>query len=182
MKQSSIGGAPGSEDLDDVLDDFGRHPGVAKRIMYGILAMMVSIVPAILFVRVFVIDVSKAQVTLGAGIVISSVILSLSYHNLTFSQSARIRSISSAPSKNSFKGKMEHYQGAVAKYDRSVTLAAFAYSFAYNNAIFLISAPFCASYVFADKVSGELNALCSGAAAAGLALFNSRSALKAIGE
>ncbi len=172
----------GTDELDDVLDDFGRHPGVQKRILYGILALAVSVVPAFLCVRVFVVDVSKAQVTLAAGVLTSAVILSLSYHNLAFSQSARIRAASSAPSKNSFKGKMQHYEGAVAKYDRNVALAAFAYSFAYNNAIFLISAPFCASYIFADKVSGELNALCSGAAAAGLALFNSRSALKAIGE
>eukprot|EP00171_Calliarthron_tuberculosum_P011203 IDg11203t1 len=84
--------------------------------------------------------------------------------------------------KNSFRNRMAHYDAAVAAHNSRISTSAFAYSFAYNNAIFLLAAPFCASYVFADKVSGELNALCSGAAAAGIALFNSRSALKAIGE
>lgn len=178
MKQAS---RP-SDDIDDVLDDFGRHPGVQKRTFYGILAALVALAPTCLCVRLFVVDINSAQLTLGAGVLISAGILSVSYHNLTFSQAARIRTSSSAPSKNSFKGRMAGYEKALKSYESRVNMSAFAYSFAYNNAIFLLTAPFCASYVFADKVSGELNALFSCAAAAGLALFNSHSALKAIGE
>lgn len=179
MKQSSS-----SDNIDDVLDDFGRHPGVQKRVMYGILGALVSCVPTLLCVRIFVVDTSKAQLTLGVGVILSSILLSLSYHNLAFSQSARLRAVSSAPSKNSFKNtrSIGAYDKAVKAYENKIASACFAYSFAYNNAIFLLAAPFAASYVFADKVSGELNALCSAVAAGALALFNSRSALKAIGE
>lgn len=178
MKQTTKAG----DDLDDVLDDFGRHPGVQKRVLYGVLGSIVALAPVYLCVRIFVVDVASAQLTLGAGVAASGVLLGLSYHNLAFSQSARLRAGSTAPSKNSFKGRLQHYDKALQRYEARVSAAALAYSFAYNNAIFLLTAPFCASYVFADKVSGELNALCSGVCAAALALFNSRSALKAIGE
>lgn len=178
MKQTSM------DDIDDVLDDFGRHPGVQKRVLYGLLAGIVSLAPTLLCVRIFVVDSSKAQLTLGVGVILSSVLLSMAYHNLAFSQSARLRAVSSAPSKNSFKNvrSLGAYDRAVKAYEAQISSACFSYSFAYNNAIFLLAAPFAASYVFADKVSGELNALCSAVCASGLALFNSRSALKAIGE
>lgn len=170
------------DEIDEMLDDFGRRPGLLKRIMYLLLAAVVAGLPSALCVRVYVVDISRAQLTLSAGVAIAATLLSLSYHNLAFSQSARLRAASSAPSKNSFRGRVTQYEAALRKYDSRIAWAALAYSFAYNNAIFLLAAPFCASYVYADKVSGELNALCSAATGAALALFNSRSALKAIGE
>lgn len=181
MKQNPKAETSGDE-LDEMMDDFGRRPGLRKRIAYILLGALVALVPCTLCVRVYVVDIAKAQLTLAAGVLAAAVLMSLSYHNLAFSQSARLRAASSAPSKNSFRNRMAHYDAAVAAHNSRISTAGFAYSFAYNNAIFLLAAPFCASYIFGDKVSGELNALCSGATAAGIALFNSRSALKAIGE
>lgn len=174
--------AKDTDTFEPELDDFGRRPSWKKRVLYFVLALFVTSLPAILFVRIFVVDVLKAQLTLYTGILISAAVLSLAYHNLTFSQGARIRENANPPTKSSFKGKKDQYEAALVKHEQSIASAAFAYSLAYNNAIFLLAAPFVGCYVFADKVGGDINALLSTAAAAGLALFNSRSALKAIGE
>lgn len=171
-----------TDDFASELGDFGRHPGVAKRFIYFLLASVVCCLPTGLCVRLFVVDMGKAQLTLGVGVLAGGALLSLAYHDLAFSQAARIRADSSPPTKRAFAGKPDKFEAAKQAHEKRITGAAFMYSFAYNNALFLLAAPFAASYVFGDKVSGELNALLSAAAAGALALFNSRSALKAIGE
>lgn len=171
-----------ADEFDDLLDDFGRRPSILKRLVYVFLSLEPVLVTAVLFVRIFLVSTSASQVTLLFGALLSAVLLSLSYHNLAFAKSARLRRTASPPTKGAYKGDKEGYTKAMAKFEASISDAALWYSFAYNNAIFMIVTPLLGMYLLPDKVAGDLNLLLSGAAAAALALFNSNTALKAIGE
>lgn len=171
-----------ADEFDELLDDFGRRPSVAKRLSYLILALAAVASTAWLFIRIFLIDLSASQVTLTLAIAISTVLLSLSYHNLSFAKSARIRRVATAPSKGSFKGNLDAYAAAQKSFEAQISSSALWFSFAYNNAIFMLLTPLLAKYLFADKVGGDLNLLLSGALASSAALFNSQKALQGIGE
>lgn len=171
-----------ADEFDDLLDDFGRKPTLAKRLFYFLMSLATVATTAFLFIRIFLVDISSSQVTLAIATILSSIFLSFSYHNLAFAKAARIRPTASPPTKGAFKGKTTEYRAALSKFDASIADAAFWYSFAYNNAIFMIVAPLLGVYLLSEKLSGDLNLLVSGAIAAGLALFNSDTALKAIGE
>lgn len=171
-----------SDDLDELLDDFGRRPTMAKRLTYFFLAFESVAVTAFLFVKVFVVNLSTSQVTLAIAIIINSILLSLAYHNLSFAKAARIRRDANPPTKSAFKGKEKDYRAAMDAFERKIANAALWHSCAYNNAIFMLVTPLLGVYLLSEKLSGELNLLVSGALASGLAVFNSNTALKAIGE
>lgn len=166
----------------ELLDDFGRRPTVAKRLLYLLFALEAVGATTWLFIRIFLIDLSASQVTLSLGILISTILLSLSYHNLSFAKATRIRRNATAPSKGAYKGKPDEYAAAQKTFEEKISSAALWFSFSHNNAIFMILTPLLAKYLFADKIGGDLNLLFSGAAAASIALFNSQKALQGIGE
>ncbi|PXF40242.1 hypothetical protein BWQ96_10046 [Gracilariopsis chorda] len=171
-----------TDDIELLADDFGRKPSLLRRLLYVFFALEVVAVCTVFFVRVFLIDTSSSLVTLSIAAFISAAVLSASYHNLAFAHASRIRRTASPPTKGAFKGNMDQFGAAKLRFERRISNAALWYSCAYNNALFMILTPFLATYMLADKLSGDLNLLVSGAAAASLALFNSKSALKAIGE
>lgn len=171
-----------ADEFDDLLDDFGRRPSVLKRLFYILLSLEPVLVTAILFVRIFLVSISASQVTLVLAVLLAAVLLSLSYHNLAFAKAARLRRAGSPPTKGAYKGDKAAYEKAMASFEASISSASLWYSCAYNNAIFMIVTPLLGMYLLPDKVAGDLNLLLSGAAAAALALFNSNTALKAIGE
>lgn len=171
-----------ADEFDDLLDDFGRRPSLLKRLIYLLLSLESVATTAFLFIRVFLVDLSASQVTLSLAVLLSTVVLSLSYHNLAFAKAARLRRNVSPPTKGAFKGRPDEYKAALDTFEGKIANAALWYSCAYNNAIFMIVAPLLGMYLLAEKVGGDLNLLLSGGAAAGLALFNSNTALKAIGE
>lgn len=166
------------------LHDFGRKPSATKRVVYLLLSLECVAVVAALFMRVFLVEIRSSQVTLSLAVIANTVLLSLAYHNLSFAKAARIRRTANPPTKNSFKGSKakEDFEAATAAFEKKISSAALWYSCAYNNAIFMIVTPLLGVYLLSDKLSGDLNLLVSGAAGAGLALFNSNTALKAIGE
>ncbi|CAN8073332.1 unnamed protein product [Agarophyton chilense] len=170
------------DDLDGLMQDFGRRPSVGRRLLYVLFAMEVVAAATFFFVRVFLVDVKTSPVTLATSALLSTIILSMSYHNLAFAHAARIRRTATAPTKGAFKGQPDRFEKAKTRFEGRISSAALWYSCAYNNALFMLVAPFLGLYVLADKLSGDLNLLVSGAAAASLALSNSRSAMKAIGE
>lgn len=170
-----------SDDLQD-LDDFGRKPSAVKRLVYLLLSLECVVAVALLYIRIFLIDISASQVTLALGIIVCSVVLSLAYHNLAFAKAARIRLVANPPTKNAFKGNQQAYKAAQLEHEQTISRSALWYSCAYNNAIFMFMTPVIGCYVLSENVGGDLNLLLSGAAAAALALFNSNTALKAIGE
>lgn len=170
------------ENIDEIIGDSGRRPRPSRRAVYLFLSFEAVITCAFLFVKVFLVDLKSSQVTLALAIVVNTVLLSLAYHNLTFAKAARIRHVTKPPTKGSFKGKQKDYDAAVKAFEGKITQASLWYSCAYNNAIFMIVTPLLGVYVMSEKLSGELNLLVSGAAAAALAIYNSNTALKAIGE
>lgn len=171
-----------ADEFDDLLDDFGRKPSVFKRITYLLLSLESVAVTAFLFIRIFLVDTSSSQVTLALAVIVSTVLLSLAFHNLAFAKAARIRRNAAPPTKGAFKGKASEYKAATSAFESKISSAALWYSCAYNNAIFMIVAPLLGVYLLSEKLSGDLNLLVSGTAAASLALYNSNTALKAIGE
>eukprot|EP00177_Eucheuma_denticulatum_P008332 GFKZ01015162.1.p3 GENE.GFKZ01015162.1~~GFKZ01015162.1.p3 ORF type:complete len:203 (+),score=27.16 GFKZ01015162.1:90-611(+) len=171
-----------ADEFDDLLDDFGRRPTVLRRLLYLFLALESVATTAFLFVRIFLVDTSTSQLTLAIAITVCTTILSLAFHNLSFAKAARLRRFASPPTKGAFKGKPDEFRKAQAAFESKISSAALWYSCAYNNAIFMFVAPLLGCYMFSEKVGGDLNLLLSGAAAAGLALFNSNTALKTIGE
>lgn len=170
-----------ADDVDELMKG-AASASIAKRILYLLLAG-VSVAPAAyLFVSIFLVDVGSSTVTLAAGITLGSVILSLAYHNLAIARAVKVGAGTSAPTKSAFKGKKPEYEAALAAHDAKVSAAAMSYSLYYNNMLFLVAAPFVGCYVFNGKVSGDLNLLLSSGVASSLALFNSRSALKALSQ
>ena len=172
----------GRSEQDEFGTDFGRNPSIGKRAAYAAFAVFPVLLPAFLFVRLYVLDLAACKVTLAAGVIVGCALLSVSYHNLAFSKAARVRAVVGPPSKGAFKGKKAEHDQAVAMHDAKVESAAFVYSYFYNNLIFLLGVAFVGAYLINDKVSGDLSFVISSAVAAGLAVFNSKSALKAIGE
>lgn len=170
-----------SDELDD-LPDFGRKPTASKRVMYMALSLFCVIPVGYLFTQIFLVDIHSSQVTLVLAVIVNSVLLSLAYHNLSFAKAARVRRTANPPTKNSFKGKKMDYEKAIMDFESSISRAALWHSCAYNNVIFMIVAPLLGVYLFSEQLSGDLNLLVSGAAAAALAVYNSNTALKAIGE
>lgn len=167
-----------ADEIDELIS--GRAVSPATRLTHFGIALLAIIPAAMLFVQIFVVDVGRSRLTIGAAIVATAVVLGMAYQNLSIAHVERLRSASSPPTKSAFKGKKSEFEAAMSSYERKVDQAAFAYSVCYNNAIFLLTAPFVGCYIFSDKFSGDLNFLVSSSAAAGLALFNSKSALKAI--
>lgn len=170
-----------ADDLDE-LPDFGRNPTLTKRVTYVVLSLAAVVAVAILYIQIFLVDLKASQVTLALAVTVNAVLLSLAYHNLSFAKAARIRLMVNPPTKGSFKGRKEEYEAALKAFEKKISQAALCYSCAYNNSIFMIITPLLGVYLFSEKLSGELNLLVSGAAGAGLAVFNSNTALKAIGE
>lgn len=171
-----------ADEFDELLDDFGRRPTFLKRLLYLFLGLEAVATTAFLFVRIFLIDLSASQVTLSLAVITSTVILSLSYHNLAFAKAARIRRVAAPPTKGAFKSNPAEFSAAQKAFEGKISSASIWYSCAYNNAIYMLVTPLLANYLLAEKVGGDLNLLLSGGAAAGLALYNSNTALKAIGE
>lgn len=167
-----------TDDLDALLA--GRQVSPSRRAQNFLLALL-SILPATyLFVTIFVVDVQRSRLTILAGLLLSAATLSLAYETLSLAHGDRLRAATSPPTKASFKGRKPAFDAAVAAHTAGLERAALVYSVFYNNAIFLAVAPFVGCYVCADKFSGDLNFLLSSGAAAGLALFNSQSAIKAL--
>lgn len=171
-----------ADELDELMDDFGRKPTITKRLLYMFLALQSVGVTAFLFINVFLVDITASQVTLLLAVILNTLLLSLAYHNLSFAKAARIRRAATPPTKGSFKGNVADYKAALQAFENKIASAALWHSCAYNNAIFMIVTPLLGVYLLSDKFSGELNLLVSGSAAAALAIFNSNTALKAIGE
>lgn len=170
------------DEFDELLSDFGRRPSPLKRLMYFFLALTSVAPTALLFQQVFLIDLKASTVTLSLAVLVNTALLSLAYHNLSFAKAARIRRDAHPPTKGAFKGRPDEFKKAQISFEGKISAASLWYSFAYNNTIFMIVAPLLAVYLLSEKLSGDLNLLVSGGAAAGLALFNSNTALKAIGE
>lgn len=170
------------DEFDELLDDFGRRPSVARRLLYLFLALLSVASTAYLFINVFLVDVSSSQVTLLLAVCVNTVLLSLAYHNLSFAKGARIRRDASPPTKGAFRGREREHKEALEAFESRIANASLWYSCAYNNTIYMIVTPLLGVYLLSDKLSGDLNLLVSGALAAGLAVFNSNTALKAIGE
>lgn len=171
-----------ADEMDELMDDFGRRPTLTKRLIYLFLALESVAATAFLFVRIFLVDVFTSQVTLALAIIVNVILLSLAYHNLSFAKAARIRQAANPPTKSAFKGKEKEWRTAMDAFESKIAQSALWYSCAYNNAIFMIVTPLLGVYLLSEKLSGELNLLVSGALAAGLAVYNSNTALKAIGE
>lgn len=170
-----------ADEFDD-LHDFGRKPTLSRRLIYLGLSFECVIVVAILFIRIFVVDLQASLVTLILAMILNTVLLSLAYHNLSFAKAARIRNAATPPTKSAYRGNKEDHQKALLNFDTKISQSALWYSCAYNNAIFMLVTPLLGKYLLSEKLSGDLNLLVSGAMAAGLAVFNSNTALKAIGE
>lgn len=166
------------DEIDELLS--GRAVSPAKRVSNFLFALTAVLPAALLFVQIFVVDVSRSRLTIIAGVIVTGGILSVSYQKLALAHAERVRDSASPPTKASFKGKKAQFDAAIAAHDAKVESCALMYSVFYNNCIFMASAPFVGCYVCADKFSGDLNFLLSSGAAAGLALFNSQSALKAL--
>lgn len=167
---------------DEFGTDFGRNPPVTLRVIYGLLATLPLLLPAFLFIKLYVLSITSCKVTLLAGILLGSALLSISYHQLAFATAARLRSECKPPAKSAYKGKKAEYVKAVEGHDGVVNNTAFVYSFYYNNLLFLLATPFFGVYLINDKVSGDLAFVLSVGLAGVFTLFNSKSALKAIGE
>lgn len=172
----------GKDDLDELLTDFGRTAPPAKRAAYAAAGLLPAALPLFLFARVFSIELSRAFITLAIAAGAIAAILSAAYHNLAFTTSVRLRGRSEPPTKASIKGDKAAHAAAVKAYEEGLEQAAVAYSVFYNNALFVVGALFVGFYVVGTKAPGEVNYAVSGLAAAGFALFNSRSALKNIGQ
>lgn len=172
--------------MADEFDEFAPDPSYvltpAKRMTYFALALLPVMSAAYLFVNIFVVDVARSRVTISAAIIFTAAVLTEAYNNLLFARAERIRADSTPPSKASFKGKKSDYGRAVAAHEKTLKNAALAYSIHYNNALFMIATPFTGCYVFAGKVSGDLNFLISAALSAALAVYNSQSAIKALSK
>lgn len=172
--------------MAEELDEFAPDPSYvltpAKRMLYFVLALAPVLPAAYLFIKIFVVDVARSRVTITAGIALTAVALTEAYNNLLFARAERIRADSSPPTKASFKGKKSDYDNALVAYEKSIKNTALAYSLYYNNTLFLIAVPFIGCYVFAGKVSGDLNFLISAGASAALAVYNSQSAIKALSK
>ncbi len=166
------------DELDDLIQS--RSPSAAQRLGNVLIGVLSALPAAALFVSVFVVDVERSQVTIAAGALIAAALLALSYENLAFARAERMRTETAPPTKASYKGRMREFDSAIKKHEARIGGAALAYSVFYNNALFLASVPFIGCYICADKFSGDLNFLVSAAAAGSLALFNSKSALKAM--
>ena len=173
---------PPKEDIDTLLTDFGRTAPPAKRLAYAAAAAVPAALPILLFSRVFSVDVSRAIITLVIAGVAVAAVLSSAYHNLAFTTGVRLRGRSVPPTKASVKGDKARHTAALASHEAALERAAVAYSLFYNNALFVTGALFVGFYVVGTKVPGEVNYAVSGLAAASFALFNSRSALKNIGQ
>lgn len=167
-----------ADELDALLQ--GGAVPVGTRALYFLAAMATVLPAAGLFVRIFVVDVARSVLTIGAAVAGAAALLSVAYHDLCAARAGRVRAAAAPPTKAAFKGRRADFDHALAGHDKQVHAAALAYSVFYNNALFLLVAPFCGCYLLSDKFSGDLNFLLSSAAAAGLAVFNSKSALKAM--
>lgn len=167
-----------ADELDELLT--GRRLSPAKRAAYFGYALSAVLPAALLFVQIFVVDVARSRLTIGAGVAATAAVLSVAYHNLCAAHAERIRAAATPPTKAAYKGKKTDFDAALARHDAKVESCALAYSVFYNNALFLCVAPFVGCYICAGKFGGDLNFLLSSTAAAGLALFNSHSALKAM--
>lgn len=167
-----------ADELDELMA--GRTLSPAKRVAYFGLALAAVLPAAFLFVQIFVVDVARSRLTIAAGVAVAAAILSLAYHNLAAARTEHVRESAAPPTKAAYKGRKAEFDAALAAHDAKVDAAALAHSVFYNNALFLVTAPFVGCYVCAGKFSGDLNFLVSSATAAGLALFNSQSALKAM--
>lgn len=170
------------DEFDDLLEDFGRSPSILQRLMHGVYATLPVVTATGLFSRVFVVDITNSMLTLALAIVASTVLMAMAYHNLAFARGAIMRRAAAPPSRGAFRGRANEFEAAKISFEKCISSAAFWYSCGYNNCIFLLVAPLLGVYLLADKLSGDLNFLVSASAAASLALFNSKSALKAIGE
>lgn len=166
------------DDIDALLS--GRTVSPARRGSNFLLALLSTLPAAVLFVQIFVVDISRSQLTILAGVLATSALLSLSYENLSVAASERIRNSTSPPTKASFKGRKGEFDAAIKEHEKSLDWCALVYAVFYCNAVFLVTAPFIGCYICAGKFSGDLNFLVSSGAAAGLALFNSQSAMKAL--
>lgn len=171
-----------ADEFDELLDDFGRRPSLLRRILYLVLSLIPVLTTTYLFIRIFLIQTTSSQATLSISILISAVLLSLSYHNLCFAKAARIRRTAVPPTKGAYKGHPEQFKAALGKFEAGIANASLFYSFAYNNVIFMVGAPFLGLYLLSENVGGDLKLLVSASAAAALALFNSNTALKVLGE
>lgn len=172
----------GNDDLDELLTDFGRTAPPAKRAAYAAAGLLPAALPLFLFARVFSVELSRAFITLAIAAAAVAAILSAAYHNLAFTTGVRLRGRSEPPTKASIKGDKAAHAAAVTAYEEGLERTAVAYSVFYNNTLFVVGALFVGFYVVGTKVPGEVNYAVSGLAAAGFALFNSRSALKNIGQ
>lgn len=171
-----------TSDEFEELPDFGRKPTLKKRVIYALLSLEAVLAAAFLFVRIFLVDVKASQVTLVLAVGVNTLLLSFAYHNLSFAKAARIRRLANPPTKGSFKGRKEDYDAALSAFEQKINQAALWHSCAVNNVIFLLFTPLLGVYLLSEKLSGDLNLLVAGAMSAGLAVFNSNTALNAIGE
>lgn len=171
-----------TSDQDDFITDFGRNPPLTTRLFYFTLATLPLLLSTYLFIRLYVLQISSCILTLLSGIILGALILSIAYHQLFFATAARLRLTTKRPSKNSFKGKKSEYDVAVKDYEGGLERSAFCYSYFYNNLLFLMGVPFFGVYLVGEKVSGDLCFVVAAGLAGGVAWFNSKSALRAIGE
>jgi hypothetical protein len=170
-------------DMDDEFMSSGSALSPATRALYFALALLPILTAAYLFVSIFVVDVSRSLLTIAAGVAISAALMSTAYHNLACARIEGVRDGATAPTKASFKGTKgakAEFDAALASFEKNISSAALFYSLFYNNAMFVVLTPFVGCYIFADKVSGDLNLLLSASASAGLCMYNSISAVKAM--
>mmetsp|Transcript_14442 Transcript_14442/g.31082 ORF Transcript_14442/g.31082 Transcript_14442/m.31082 type:complete len:174 (+) Transcript_14442:123-644(+) len=169
------------EELDGVeLIDYGRDAGVARRIVYFVVAVIPAVLPLGLYVQVLEMDVLKSQVVLAVSVVAAAVMLSLAYHNITFVRTVKLQKLFDMPAKSMYRNKPDEWKQACLTQDTAVRSSALMYSFAYNNAVYLLAVVFFSFYAFRGKFADEIVFASSSAVASGLALINSRSARKSI--
>lgn len=170
-----------SDELDELLSDFGRRPSATRRMLYFLVCLPAPVLATLLFTRIFLINTSTSQLTLLVSLLVSTAPLSLSLHNLSFVKSARLRRAGTPPTKGMY-AKGEEYSKAVREFEGRIAGASLWYSVGYNFVLYLMVVPCVGVYVLREHVEGDLNMLLAGVAGGGLAWWNSVSALKAIGE
>jgi hypothetical protein len=173
-----------ADEIDELLRGSNTAASPARRALCAAVALAAVLPVAALFVSVFVVDIARSRLTIAAAVAAAALALSVAYVQLALARGAAIRAApgSAPPTRAAFKGSKDAYAVALARHDAAIDTAALSHSVYYNNAIFLVAAPFVGCYVFAGKVSGDLNFLLSAAAAAALAIFNSNSAVKAMSQ
>uniref|UniRef100_A0A7S1TJ44 Translocon-associated protein subunit gamma n=1 Tax=Compsopogon caeruleus TaxID=31354 RepID=A0A7S1TJ44_9RHOD len=159
--------------------DYGMTPTVFQRVQYYVLALLPMVIPILMYVRIFGMNVTGSVVTLALGILASAGVLSAAYHNITYTKRVQLMRKSEEPTKSAFgKGNVKDYENAVSSYHDQVKRTAIFYSVFYNNLLFILVAIVSGSYFLKGKIGLEMEFIMSNLLGSGFAFWNSLNALK----